>query len=83
MNNHRPPRAVVYGVFEVPRYMAEERTLDSVWSTEQAARSRAVNRSYGVHGQVHLMAWRMDDTAGRQHLGTYVDGELIPGRAAR
>ena len=58
-----------------PRYLADEHVLDSVWSTEQAARPGGQPRRH-LLGQVRLICWRMDDTGSRHHLGTSVEGEL-------
>lgn len=68
---------LVYGVFEIPRYMDEARVVDSVWTTEQEATSRAATRSIGIHGQVQVCSWRLGVTNSRQLLHSFVDGESL------
>lgn len=76
-SNTRPPCRTIYGVFEVPTYMADERRVDSAWEHEQDAVSRATNRSYQIHGRVFVVAWTLN-RPGTKTISAFVDGRPAP-----
>lgn len=72
-NTHTAGRTI-YGVFEVPKYMVDERRVDSTWDREQDAVSRATNRSYQIHGRVFVLAWTVN-MPGTRTISMFVDGQ--------
>lgn len=70
------PLTTVFGVFEVSRYMTEERRMDSTWDSEQRAIDRARHRSVQVHGHVLVQSWTLN-RPGSQLVATFVDGEPV------
>jgi len=68
------PSTVVYGVFEIPRYMDQERSVESVWATERAAADRALARSIRVHGRVRVVSWEIDAPDTGRVLHEFTDG---------
>lgn len=75
MHRHRPPRRTIYGVFEVPHHIIDERSVESIWTDEGEANDRARIRSIQVHGRVHVVSWELDTAGARRVLRGFERGE--------
>lgn len=68
---------IIYGVFEVPRYLIEAREVESIWTEQERANDRAMTRSIQVHGTVVVVSWQVNNPGSRRVLKAFVDGSPI------
>ncbi|WP_028925921.1 hypothetical protein [Pseudonocardia acaciae] len=69
------PLPVVYGVWEVPRRITDDRVIDSVWMVEADAEDRAFIRSVRAHRTVYVVSWDIQAFGTGRLLHEFVDGK--------